>query len=438
MNALQKIRNARLVVFTIICMSLLFTLTNLIPLSLTFGVLIILLPALLLGQKTWHPILIITSVLLFYFLCWTLIYSPSAFLDYSFYRRDGNVFATLLPIVLFGAMCFPMDVEKLAEYFVYIVSSINFIAALGYKFFGIGQELAGSCYCFMFLTHNAAGGFLAMLSALSLALWLRNKTTPLLLIVIGNLTTLYMSDSRGSVLALVGAVFMHYVLKERHIKKIMTLVVIITVVTISITYTLWDSYGRDLNYSTADMDSIEQNVQLNFERSYTFVDRVLFLWPRAVYLWLYSPVFGTGFGSYNDLPYNLEGLEHIFMINIPKEYIYSDGHAHHTFFHILAETGLLGFLFTLLFLVTMHRFILSLNSSFLRSSLGLMFWVAVWSSMTEHRLFTPSQMLPFTILLGLTLGNERVKSVVLQNIKALKFPLQQYGFLKQIRGIVRK
>lgn len=389
--------------------SMLFTVTNFIPLSLTFACFLLCIPFLMAQEKVWHKLILATTILLLYFFVWTLVYDSPALINYSFYRRDGNVFATLLPIILFGLMKIPFNIEKLAIYFVYLTAFLNFFGMLAYKFWSFGLDYHGGCYCSFFLTHNAAGGFLSMLTALSIGLWVYSKSKVALLCLIINGAALYMSDSRGSLLALMGAVFIYFLLKEKYVKTVVGLSVLATIAIVWTTYPMWEASGRDLSYVSADADVLDQAVKLNFERSYTFVDRALFLWPRAVYLWLQSPLIGTGYGSYNDLPYQLEGIRHLLMINYPAEYIYSDGHAHHSFFHILGETGLIGLILTVIMLVIMRKFILELESKFLRTSLALMFWVAVWSSMTEHRLFTPSQMLPFTLLLGFVLGNERVK-----------------------------
>lgn len=402
------INNIKIVIGSLIVLSFFFTITNFVPLSLSFALLLILIPLLLSNQNSLPKPVLIVALLFLYFLLGTLIYSPSAFLDYSFYRRDGNVFATLMPILLFGLLSFRFNVEKVIYLFLYFATFMNLIAYFIFQFGGlksIGDTY--NCYCFLFLTHNAAGGFLANFVALSIAIFI-NKRSFLHLLCLGfNAFTLYISNSRGSILALVGAIIIHLWWKEKHVKKVVWATVIFTVIILSTTYPSWLNSGKFINYINAESSAIESAAGAEFERSYTLFDRVLFLWPRALDLWISSPLFGTGFGSYNDIPYNLEGVEYVAMMNIPEYFEYSDAHAHHTFLHVLGETGIVGLILVLMMLVSMRRFILSLDTSSTKTALALMFWVAVWSSMTEHRLFTPSQMLPFTILLGLAIGNAR-------------------------------
>jgi O-antigen ligase len=169
----------------------------------------------------------------------------------------------------------------------------------------------------------------------------------------------------------------------------------------SYTYPYWISLGKPLDLSentrTDTIGSKDANV----------LQRVLYLWPRAVYLFLESPIFGTGYGSYNDIPYEIRGVPYVVAFNDPSEVIYSSAHAHNTYLHVLAETGLVGLGLLTVMLVTMRKSFDSMGPPSVQLGFKLAFWVAVFSSMTEHRLFTPAQMLPFTILYGMALANSR-------------------------------
>jgi len=117
---------------------------------------------------------------------------------------------------------------------------------------------------------------------------------------------------------------------------------------------------------------------------------------------------GQGFGSFNDTPYHFEDFGFA-VLNTSKIYINSDAHAHNSYLNILAETGLVGLFLVILFLVNLRRFIgVSGLPGGIELGLRIAFWVVIWSSFTEHRLTTPAQMLPFTILIGLTLSKFNV------------------------------
>lgn len=391
-------------------LSLFFTFTNLIPLSLSFGLLVLLLPLVLFYQKSYPRTLLSAGLLYLYFFTWTIVYSPLAFFDPSFYRRDGNFFITILPMFLFGMLCLKIDLEMLMKRFLLIVTFINIVAFLINR---LVPSFAGEAlfernyYFFFFLTHNAAGGFLSILASISIAFWIKEKKKLYLFCLVTNLITLYATHSRGSFLALFAACIIYFVLKERFIKTIVWLSVLFTVLILSVGYYYWNEMGKPSQFLVESEVNQEASMALNMERSWTLIDRGVFLWPRALDLFLRSPILGTGYGSYNDGPYNLIGIDHLFMINMPEEYIYSDGHTHHSYLHILAETGIVGLIITIWMLILIRRLFLTLSSKILKDAFMLMYWTVVWSSMTEHRLFTPAQMLPFFIFLGLLIGNLR-------------------------------
>ena len=392
--------------------SLIFTFTNFIPLSLFFSFLVIFLPLTLYSHKSFSLILIATLCLYLYFFIWTFIYDPLALVAYKFYRRDGNVFFTLLPIIIFGLFSLKMDIEAMMKKFLLTVTLINTVTFFIHKVHPtFAGEVSGdrNYYFFYFLSHNGAGGFLANLLAISLAFWLKKRSFVYLFCTIINTLTLLSTHSRGSILAFIGALVVYLAFKERFSKLFVWFSIIVSVIVLSIGYYYWDLLGKPAQFIGEKQLSEESSIEVDFERSWTFIDRGLFLWPRAVDLFLKSPIFGTGFGSFNDGPYELKGLEHLVMMNFPEEFIYSDAHAHHSYIHILAETGIIGLFLTMLMLIYMRRLFLSLESKVLRDAFMMMFWISVWSSMTEHRLFTPSQMLPFTILTGLLIGSLRAE-----------------------------
>jgi O-antigen ligase len=417
--------------------SLLFTFTNIIPLSLTFCFLVFLLPLLFLQQQSYPHLLIVTLGLYLYFFFWTLLYSPEAFLQYPFYRRDGNFFVSLMPMVIFGLLCLKVNVENVLKTFLTSVTAINFIVFLGHR---LNPSFAGqfseerSYYFFFFLTHNAAGGFLSILAAISIAFWMKKKNFLYFSCILINIITLYYTHSRGSLLALLAALIVYIKFKEKYTKLFVGMSVIFTMITLVIGYHYWNEMGRQESFMEKYESGTDELVDLDFERSWTVLDRVVFLWPRAIDLFLKSPIVGTGFGSFNDVPYNLKGVEYLVMMNFPEEYIYSDAHTHHSYLHILSETGVVGLFLVILMLVLMRNLFLNLNSKLLKDVFMLMFWVVVWSSMTEHRIFTPAQMLPFFLLVGFLVGNLRAHTsndqvVILKPMKQqLYFSLPKKAF----------
>jgi O-antigen ligase len=91
----------------------------------------------------------------------------------------------------------------------------------------------------------------------------------------------------------------------------------------------------------------------------------------------------------------------VFAFNVTEQPLHSDSHAHHTYLHVMAEMGAVGLILFLWFLNRLRQFLKTIDSSMVRTALLLGFWVNVVSAFTEHRLFTPSQMLPYIIMVGL-------------------------------------
>jgi O-antigen ligase len=371
-----------------------------------FSWMVLLVPFLLIKQLSFHKIIISLFFLYIYFVFCTLIYNPLAFLDPLFYRRDGNFFITFLPLMILGLLQLRINVEKIVIYFVRFSTLVNFSLIFVYLFTGfyINKDFQleiTDIYNLLFIAHNAAGGFLGTLVGLSIGLWWINRNWINFWMMVINCVGLLLTDSRGTVLGLLGALVIHFIFKEKHIKKIIFVYLSLFALIMSFSYPIWD-----------DIDHPHASFELNVNRGTTILIRLIELWPPAIYLWLHSPYLGTGFGSYNDSPYELVGVPHLFQINNSNNFVYSDGHAHHSFLHIMAETGLVGLFLVIIFLYYVWRFIQGLESERLKCGLLLVFWTAIWSSVTEHRLFTPSQMLPFTIILGLVLGNERAVETI--------------------------
>jgi len=93
------------------------------------------------------------------------------------------------------------------------------------------------------------------------------------------------------------------------------------------------------------------------------------LWERAWYLFTRSPIFGIGFGRYNDINYiswgeiipRLDlfiGYPNIAAFYMEPAYRFGFGHAHNAYFQFLAETGIIGLGLLLFFWILCYRKIL--------------------------------------------------------------------------------
>lgn len=399
----------RLLIFTIFVLSLAATVTNLVPLSLLFVVLVPVIPYLFYRNESLPRSLLSLVLLYVYFFANTMFYYPQSFTEPAFYRRDGNFFVTFLPVLIGGAIAIPVDIERLLMAFLKWATLIDFVFICIYLATGttVFVREAG-VYHFLFEAHNAAGGFLAMVCALALGVYFGGRKTLLLSVVLlVNMAGLLLTVSRGSVLGLVLAVGLVLVLRERFTKTVLTLTAVGMIGLLAFTYPIWSASGKPEGaYYGTQRGLAGQELAVGGDTN--TLDRVLFLWPRATDLFLQSPLVGTGFGSYNDLPYHFGGIKHVLSFNSPTHPDFSAAHAHNSYLHVLAETGLIGFGLLLLMLHQMWKDIDAVRPQSVRLALKMAYWVAVFSSLTEHRLVTPSQMLPLTILFGLVLGANRV------------------------------
>lgn len=388
---------------------LFFSFTNFIPISATPVILIFFIPFFILGRNRFNYIFISLFFMLSYFFISGLLYSPEAFFEYEFYRRDGNVFVTfsfLLTLVLFR---YKLNINMVFDYFLYATTVINFCCLIMH--FTIGNSL----YKFFFIGHNAAGGFLMMLTAISLSKLLSKHSVTNFLIFSINLVGLLATDSRGSIIGLFSAMVMLFAYKKGYEKKGIAIFFVLQLLLYSFLYINAPSGFLSYAYNTYDK-SLSYN-DWDLSRLSTVIIRGFYLWPLAIYLFLKSPILGTGFGSYNDVPYDLVGKDNFFMYNDGTVY-FDDHHAHNTYLHVLAENGIIGLILLIFFIYSCNQYIKTIHEKYVFNSLYLCLWCAIFSSVTEHRFFTPSQMLPFSILLGLSHIASNYRSKICYQIKS--------------------
>lgn len=386
----------------IVCLiSLFFSFTNVVPLSVLASTLLVFVPLIVINKSKVNKVFFSLLLLLTYFSINTICYYPSSFIEWEFYRRDGNVFVSYAPLLVLSLLQLDIDLRKIFQWFIYISTFINGLFLTIYFYTGNTILFAEEgIYHLLFEAHNAAGGFLMILASISLGKYLDSKKKTDLLIFIINFIGLYETYSRGSLLAFIVAIFLYYIFKCGYEKSFIYVFILFQ----SIVYGWLYNNAADgfLNETLFTVDFIESDFT---ERGGTIINRGFYLWPRAIYLFLQSPIFGTGFGSFNDLPYTFEGF-FIFFKNVVSSgnIAYSDFHAHNTFLHVLGETGVVGLGLLIYFLSICNDFLKKIPDKMIFSGLYIAFWSSIFSAATEHRLFTPSQMSPFMILLGLAVA----------------------------------
>jgi O-antigen ligase len=397
-------------------LSLFFSFTNFVPISAAISAFALIFYPFSFAAHRMPRTVVPLFVFFVFAALSTVFYDPESLFSFEFYRRDGNFFITMTPLLFLASSVFYVNLERTMRWFVYISTFAN-LGTLA-LWLTTGQALFRNyimgdsftpIYHFLFIAHNAAGGFIAILCAFSLALFLarRNPLTATILAI--NLASLFFTSSRGSMLGLAAGVVL-VLFAGRLSDRFYPLV--IAALGINLLVVLYIYSNSDINYIiyrqalltrvVATLDPgiagyLDDNASIRLETS----------WPLALHAFFQSPILGIGFGAFDDLPWDFWGWRGVVAFNSPDVYWHTDGHAHHTYLHIMAEMGAVGLVLMLWFLNRLHEFLKTVESTTVRTALLLGFWVNVVSSFTEHRLFTPSQMLPYIIMVGLAFAQAR-------------------------------
>lgn len=395
------------IVSLISTISLMGSMVGIIPVSPLVSSLIIFFPVTILAATSKDRVFWATLLIFSYFLISALCFSAKNFSDFYFYRYDGNFFPVYACLLALPILPNLFDPDKLIRGFVYYVSGVTLILLILY--FLKGNFVPGDSKFFrlLFSAHNAAGGYLSIILGFSFAIFLRRPN-----ILHGATTTilgicLFLTGSRGSLLSFILAVISLAIPR----RGLFFFLAIFAAIQIGASI-----YGYNLTGGGARFEGVTLNkTDLAAFDSYsgrgnTVASRVFDHWASALSLFSRSVFTGTGFGSFNDLPYNLVGIPPLFSWNVHKTTENSDSHAHNTYFHVLGETGLIGLGLLIFLQWSMYRQISDLPNSDARTALLLGLMTAIFSAGTEHRFFTPSQMMPFVVCLGLVLSHYRNRS----------------------------
>ena len=311
-----------------------------------------------------YKILGILSVIYIYF---TLSYFISGqtlknFFSYQFLRYDGSFYFSY---ILFLALAIPyFNYEKVANlYFKFMFFTFSIFSLIAvciywsedifnfFKFQGTSDTFTALNFA-----HNATGSVYAMVSIFLIVFLLREYKKKLKILyaimLVLCLVGLFLTKSRGSYIGFAMGALVVVWFNFRSIKKFIISILIMIAVSIPLIF-ISDAFKRIMQI----FDFNEANI------SWRFV-----LWERALYMFRQSPIFGIGFGRFNDVDFSsrfndfsFEKL-HVF-IGFPKvvsffmdpNYDFSNAHAHNSYLQYLAETGIVGLGLLILFWIFVLR-----------------------------------------------------------------------------------
>lgn len=342
-----------------------------------------------------------TFILFTYCAISLLLVSPYSFFDFSFYRRDGNIFISLMPLITLSFLRFNFNAINFIKKLVHVITIFNFLIYLYFLLFGNLFEFS-DLYYFGFSSHNAAGGFLAIVVCFSMILFFYNKNLINFVFASFNTFTLFETGSRGSYLALILGIIFIILFFYKYYKTIFLFIFCGLVL-----HSFVLSWGYEQHHKIWDENDFYAMdvVDLDVRNSNNISHRIVKVWPWAIDDFKQSPIIGTGFSTFNDRNNVTQKiLPGIKLRVLEDKNIYNSGHAHHSYLNILAELGLIGFLLISTLLISIFLNILKMHD-FEKYLCLFSFCVLLLMSLTEHRLVAPSQAFIFFVIFTILRSN---------------------------------
>lgn len=423
-TANQKLNNiSRQILYFLVVSPVLFLLVNKWPYLLVLSVLASLLIGILFfftkrSITTFHVEII--GILLIIYIYFILSYFFSGqnlknFLSYAFLKNDGNFFFCYIPFFIFAIPFF--DYKKLANIFFKFIFTVftvfSFLGILEYfltskSILTRTDQYVGKIYFALNFAHNATGSVYAVVCLFLLVFFLKEKISRFklfyLLLLFINLAALFITKSRGSYIGFAaGAIFVIW-FNYRSIKKFAAALGVMVLISLPMILAT-GIYKRIL--------------QLFDFKGGTGIIR-LAIWDRAWYLFSQSPLFGIGFGRFNDI-YSLDrsifdidrlkGFNGVIAYYANQSFNFDTAHAHNSYLQFLTETGVLGLglliLFWVLCLIKLLQAYYKTKDEFASktflSAAGSIFVVFILA-LSENYFSVTTLMIPVSILVSLSIG----------------------------------
>jgi O-antigen ligase len=371
--------------------------------------------------NTEHYIVLgVLSILYFYFILSYFISGQSLknFFTYEFLRYDGSFF---FGYILFFALAVPFfNYRKAANIYFKIIfftfSAFALFALIMFlsKNFSILYRLQNREESFIVfnLTHNATGSVYALVSVFLLAffLWERNKKFKIAYIIMLAvcIVGLFLTRSRGSYISFIAGSIIVLWIYFRSVKKFLIALLAMIAALVPVIF-ISGAYKRVLQI----FDFKEVNISWR-----------MVLFERAMFMFKQSPIFGIGFGRFNDISspdiinnFNFNNM-HIFLgypkiisFIMERNFVFSDAHAHNSYAHFLAETGIIGLGLIILFWILCFKSIYRGYSNtvdelakkiFLSAMGGIIALFTI--SITENYFASPTILMCISMVTSLSLG----------------------------------
>lgn len=384
----------------IIILGLFGCVTNFVFISAVPSLFCVVFPVLILFRERIPKVTFWLLIFFLYALLSTALYAPQSFIAFGFYRYDANFIISYLPLLCLPLLSFNFDIDKIFVRLLYWATLLNAVM-MGYFLISSGFHLDANSSSFgsLFIARNAAGGFLSIICGLAFVNFTYRRNAISLFVLLLNLFFLFATFSRGSMLGLVLGIGSFFLVKKGF--KLLIPLAFATIICIQL-FIIIQAYPvyKDL-HSENELFSHREWKSVN-PKTANLLIRAYWSWPTGIECFLHSPVFGAGFGAVNDLPLQFNSHFPVVQFNRQPDKVYGDNHAHHSYFHILGELGIIGLLLFFLFWYAIYRFLIKDTTyPFVRDFLLIALFNLTFASLTEHRITTPSSAIPFALSVGL-------------------------------------
>lgn len=340
---------------------------------------------------------------------WTASYALTGeswreFFSYGFHRRDGQIFFSLLPLLVLSWI--RVDGRQAGRVFAAFCVLQGLVVAIGLAAFlgGRAPDFYGVLFSdsnppehlpfFMGLyqAHNAAGSVLALcaLTAATLALFAPGARSwwGWALLAIPLQLGVLLSKSRGSMLALAAGLACLAVVAARRRRlpgKALALAALVLLVDLAL---LGPMLVRRFGEFAVPGDTHTLRLRQ---------------WKRAAEEWTASPLVGQGMGRFNDEDREGRGLKPLFYVVTRARVVHSAAHAHNSYVHFLSEGGILGCALTVGFWVWAGVKLRGRSGAVsTAAALGILFLLTI--AFTEHYMGGGAMLLVLSSLVGVAWG----------------------------------
>lgn len=333
--------------------------------------------------------------------------SVANFFSYSFLRNDGNFFFCYILFIILAIPFFDYKIvtDLYFKLIFFIFSVFSFFGVVEYfvskPFLMTSNEpYVGKLFRALNRTHNATGSVYAIVSTFALVFFLKEKVRKkklcYLLVLVLCVLGLFITKSRGAYLGFTAAIVFVLWVHFRSIKKLLKALLALIVLSLPFIF----------------LTGVYRRIFQIFDFTATTIIR-LNLWEKAWYLFSQSPIFGIGFGRYNDM-FNFErlkGYKGVLYFYINPNSIFNDSHSHSSYLQFLSETGIIGLglliLFWILCFVIIMKAYQITRSDFSKkvflSGAGSIIALFILS-LTENYFSAPTVMICVSMVTSLSIG----------------------------------